>query len=117
MSCAFHEDVFYEYFRPVRHPEAEFDIWGGHGLETFGRDLQIVRHYDQDYVWTVVESDRDEWIVPGCRRVNRVCYLLTKRPHKGALVEFRIARYGQSLSPLGLARRIATLRRVMSHPS
>lgn len=110
----FHEDVFYEYFRPFRHPAAEFDIWGGHGLETFGADLEIVRGFDHDYVWTVVEGERDEWIVPGIHRVNRVCYLLTKLPHKGASIEFRISRYGRSLSQLGLMRRITTLRRVIA---
>lgn len=28
----FHEDVFYEHFRPFRHDKSEFDIWGGLGL-------------------------------------------------------------------------------------
>ena len=41
-----HEDAFYEYFKPIRHPEAHYDIWGGHGLETFGSDFEIVRHHD-----------------------------------------------------------------------
>ena len=40
----FHEDVFFEYFEPYRHPEANFDdIWDGIGLETFGADIEIVR--------------------------------------------------------------------------
>lgn len=112
-SC-FHEDVFYEYFRPFRHPAARFDIWGGHGLETFGDDLRLVQEYDRQYVWTVVDGDVDQWIVPGCRYVNRVCYLLTERPHNGAGIEFRIARYGQSLTKIGLVRRITSLRRVLS---
>ena len=113
-SACFHEDVFYEYFRPFRHPAARFDIWGGQGLETFGDDLRLVREYDQQYVWTVVDGDVDQSIVPGVRYVNRICYLLTERPHNGAGVEFRIARYGRSLTQVGLARRIATLRRVMT---
>ena len=114
---SYHEDVFYEYFHPIRHPDAEFDMWGGHGLETFGADLQIVRNYDQDFVWTVLEADKDEWIVPGFHRVNRICYLLTRNSHKQEEIYFRISRYGRSLSQLGLSRRIATLRRVMSRKS
>lgn len=33
--CVLHEDTFYEYFKPRRLREAQYDIWGGHGLETF----------------------------------------------------------------------------------
>lgn len=111
----FHEDVFYEYFRPFRHPDAGDDIWGGHGLETFGGDLKIVRAYPQEYVWTVVDGEgADQWIVPGFHFVNRVCYLLTELPHNDAPVDFRIARSPSSLTPLGLARRITTLRRILA---
>ena len=115
-STCFHEDVFYEYFRPFRHPAAEFNIWGGHGLETFGGDLRLVREYDQKYLWTIVDGDVDQWIVPGFRYVNRVCYLLTEHPHNDLTVEFRIARNGQSLTGVGLRRRIAALHRLMEQP-
>ena len=113
-TSTFHEDVFYEYFRPYRHPKAEFDIWGGHGLETFGADLALVRKFDQDYVWTVIDGERDEWIVPGYHFVNRVCHLLTEVPHRGAFFEFRVRSHYPSLTPLGLSRRIATLHRMLS---
>lgn len=114
-STVFHEDVFYEHFRPFRHPAAHFDIWGGHGLETFGADLQIVKSYPEDFVWTVVDGDDgdEQWITPGYHYVNRVCYLLTEVPHGEAPVEFRIARNARSLTPVGLERRISTLRRIL----
>jgi len=35
----FHEDAFYEYFKPIRHSGAKHNIWGGLGLETFGEDF------------------------------------------------------------------------------
>ena len=54
----FHEDVFYEYFKPYRHPLSHHDIWGGHGLETYGEDFDLVRTLDPLYVWTVVDADR-----------------------------------------------------------
>lgn len=116
-STCFHEDVFYEYFRPFRHPAAQLDIWGGYGLETYGSDLQLVREYDQRHVWTVVDGDVDQWIVPGLRYVNRICYLLTERPHYNVALEFRISRYGSSITQLGLARRIRTLRRLLPEES
>ena len=109
----FHEDVFYQYFRPTRHPGAAFDIWGGHGLETFGSDLSIARQYRQDHVWTVVDGDRDEWIVPGLRFVNRICYLLTELPHRHADIQFRVAANSSTLTSRGLARRLAVLRRML----
>jgi hypothetical protein len=115
-STVFHEDIFYEYFRPFRHPSTKFNVWGELGLETFGEDLQLAYDYDENYVWTVVESgeDSDLWIVPGFHRVNRICFLLTEVAHFDAPIEFRTARGPHSLTPIGLARRITTLKRILS---
>lgn len=112
----FHEDVFYEYFRPFRHPSANFDIWGDLGLETFGEDLKLVRDYDQNFVWTVVDGSdgRNQWIIPGYHHVNRVCYLLTEIAHDWAPIDFRVIRGPHFLTPLGLARRISLLKRILS---
>lgn len=114
----FHEDVFDEYFKPVLHPEAQYEIWGGYGLETFGQDIEIVRGHDQAYVWTVVDSscDSDQWIVPGAHCVNRVCYLTTEIPHQWVDVEFRIRDRGYSLTELGLKRQMSKLSRIMKSP-
>ena len=118
VPCVLHEDTFYEYFKPVLHPEAQYDIWGGYGLETFGQDIEIVRGHAQAYVWTVVDSgcDSDQWIVPGAHSVNRVCYLTTEIPHQWVDVEFRIRYRGYSLTELGLKRQIAKLSRIMKSP-
>lgn len=115
VSTTFHEDVFYEYFRPFRHPSAHFDIWGGHGLETFGEDLQIVNGYPEIFVWTVVDGCEgpNQWITPGIHFVNRICYLLTEVPHGWAQVEFRVEHRPRSLTPLGRTRRIGSLRRLL----
>ena len=56
-ELVFHEDVFYAHFQPLRHPSSHFNVWGGLGLETFGGDLQLVRSFDPDCVWTVLEGD------------------------------------------------------------
>lgn len=117
MGSAFHEDVFYEYFRPFRHPASQFDIWGGHGLETFGDDLVLVQNYAQDYVWTVIDGDEDQWILAGLLYVNRVCHLLTELPHNNVQIHFRSARSARSLTALGLTRRLSTLSRLMDRPS
>lgn len=108
-----HEDAFYEFFVPYRHPKAAHDIWGGHGLETFGSDLKLVCSLDENYVWTVVESgcDDDLWITPGVRYVNRICYLVTEKAHNGLFVDFRVPHNLSSLTPLGLKRQINKIKR------
>jgi len=111
-----HEDTFYEYFEPYRHPEAHFDIWGGIGLETFDEDLEIVRRMDPEYVWTVVDGDSgsDQWITPGIGYVNRVCYLVVRKPHKWINLGFRIPHSLSSLTPLGLRRQVTQLKRLIA---
>jgi len=61
-TLTLHEDTFYEFFRPYRHPESHYDIWGGIGLETFGDDLELVKSLPVESVWTVVDGDGDQWI-------------------------------------------------------
>ena len=107
-QVALHEDAFYEHFKPYRHPDACHDIWGGLGLETFGKDFETVREMDVSYVWTVLDGDsgKDQWISPGIHFVNRICYLVTEKSHQGIDVEFRIPSRLNSLTPLGLARQM-----------
>lgn len=111
----FHEDVFYEYFQPFRHPLSRFDIWGGIGLETFGSDLEVAQKYDGNFVWTVLDAvdGPDQWITPGLHFVNRVCYLLSAIPHADAPILFRTEGRPRPITSLGLSRRLTTLRRIM----
>lgn len=111
-----HEDAFYEYYRPYRHPRSAHDIWGGHGLETFGSDFELVTAADPNHVWTVLEDgmSNDYWIVTGIHRVNRICYLLTEVPHYLVPIDFRV-RYRPrpvSLTETGLARQISRIKRI-----
>jgi hypothetical protein len=108
---ALHEDAFYEYFKPYRHPNAHHDIWGGHGLETFGADLKLVHSLDPSRLWTVVDGDCDQWITTGVHYVNRVCYLVTETPHNNVNVEFRVSHRPSTLTPLGLRRQITKIQR------
>jgi hypothetical protein len=114
--CVLHEDTFYEYFKPFRHADAQHDIWGGHGLETFGKDFDTVRRQDPAFVWTVVDGDSgaDQWITTGVHYVNRVCYLVTELPHNSIPVEFRVRSEPHSLTPLGLKRQVSMLKRLLA---
>lgn len=115
-SHVFHEDVFYDYFKPYRHSETHHDAWGGHGLETFGGDLDLACRHDPAYLWTVIdgESGMDQWIVPGFHHVNRVCYLVTEMPHRSIHMEFRVNRQMHSLTKLGLQRQTSKMLKLFS---
>jgi len=115
--CVLHEDAFFEYFKPYRHPKANFDIWGGIGLETFGDDFEIVRQLPPEFVWTIVDGGcgDDQWITPGVRYVNRDCYLVARKSHHWIDVDFRIRHLSySSLTPLGLRRQITKLKRLIA---
>ena len=115
MPLTLHEDAFYAYFKPYRHPEAQHSIWGGYGLENYGKDFEVVRRLSPDFVWTVVDGENDEqWITPGIHYVNRICYLVTEVPHAGPDVEFRCSRRMSTLTPLGLKRQLNKLRKVLA---
>jgi hypothetical protein len=108
-----HEDAFYAHFKPYRHPECQHSIWGGHGIESYGKDFEIVRRLNPDYVWTVVDGEHGEqWITPGIHYVNRICYLVTEVPHAELGVEFRCPRRMSTLTPLGLKRQVNKLKRL-----
>lgn len=115
-----HEDTFYEYFDPYLHPDAQFDdIWGGIGLETYGTDLEIVHKIEPEYLWTVIDGSdaTDQWISTGYHYVNRVCYLVTRKPHNWIHVEFRVPYRMTSLTPIGLQRQITVLKRMLAAAS
>lgn len=51
--------------------------------ETFGEDLEKIRKGNQNYVWTVVDTDDESLaILPGIHFVNRISYVITKMPHE-----------------------------------
>ena len=118
-ALQFHEDTFYEYFSPYRHSECSDEIWGGIGLETYGDDLKLVHRLDWSFVWTVIDGGDNphQWITPGIRYVNRVCYLVTKVPHNDLPAEFMIPRRCRSLTPLGLKRQLNKLNKAMTYLS
>jgi hypothetical protein len=116
-SLILHEDTFYEYFVPYRHPKATGNAWGELGLEPYHKDYEIVLSHDPNYVWTVLDScctPADQWIVSGWHFVNLICYLVTERPHNGFFMEFRCPLNCRSLTPLGIKRQINKIEREMA---
>jgi len=112
--CVLHEDTFTEYFRPYRPSKARHEIWGGLGVESSGKDWETVRRMPVTHVWTVMDSDVGPWIVPGIHSVNRICFLLTRKPHNWADLAFNAAPRRAFLTEVGLTRQVATVRRLLS---
>lgn len=109
-----HEDAFEAYFEPYRHPDATSSIWNDLGLTAYGKDWATLKTVSSDYVWTVVDCDGDQWITPGFHVVNRVCYLVTRKPHMFLPFEFKSARYPTFLTSLGLLRQVNKIKRTFT---
>ncbi len=109
-----HEDAFEAYFEPYRHPDATSSVWNDLGLTAYGKDWAILKTVPSDYVWTVVDCDGDQWITPGLHVVNRVCYLVTRKPHMFLPFEFKSARRPTFLTKLGLLRQVNKIKRTIT---
>ena len=114
-ALSLHEDAFHQFFEPYRHALANSNCFGGIGLETYGADLELVRTFDANFVWTVVDGCDDDclYIASGCHFVNRVAYLLSSKPHCDLPILFRCGGRPSSLTPLGLTRQVGQLARYM----
>ncbi len=113
-----HEDIFYAYFKPYRHPESRRGVWDGNGIETFGDDWALVQRLDANHVWTLVDDGEGggQTIMEGIHFVNRLCYLVTAIPHGFINVDFHCPRRLYSLTPIGFKRQLNRLiRRIEFH--
>ena len=111
-----HEDTFYEYFQPYRHPATSLSCFGDLGLETYGKDRELAYSIDSTFMWTVMDGTDNGrlFIYPGLHIVNRVAYLVTKQPHYDLQIGFRCDGRPSSLTPLGLRRQITQLTRYIA---
>lgn len=59
------------------HPTQEFQF------ETYGDDLEYVKDFDQNYVWTVTDDDSGNLSIhKGFHYVNRLYYVISKESHE-----------------------------------
>ena len=74
-------DEFVNMFDPILNKEE--GPYGGFLFETYGEDLALVKKYNEDCCWTLVDCDNEEsYIIPGFHFVNRVGYFITNIPYK-----------------------------------
>jgi len=91
------EDEFDERFTFVRNHlnrDAGWVYGDGPGclFETYGEELEFVRHQDSRTVWTYVDGDDgDQYVISGFHVVNRIGYLVSMIPvPEGIQIEVRI---------------------------
>jgi hypothetical protein len=66
-------------FRVIEFDETE--TGNPQTLETYGPELELVRSFPPNQIWTVVDGDDGElYVCAGYHLVNRINYLITKNP-------------------------------------
>jgi len=80
------EDTFDALF-PLRPNHLDANASWAHGdgpgclFETYGEELEFVRHQDPLTIWTFVDGDDgDQYLVSGYHLVNRIGYLISTTP-------------------------------------
>src|SRR3546814_1650226 len=111
--AVFHEDVFFEYYRPyVPRAIPRAEIYGDFELQPSRKVHAVLRNMDRRRVWTIIEGgddlSRNVYYSPGFHMVNRVGYAVTRKPHDDAQVEF-CAYWRRPLSEHGLSREVGKL--------
>lgn len=70
-----------EKYRPLLNPITEDNSYGNTALETFGEELNFVKSFDNNRIWTLKEcTDEEMWIIPGYCVVDRYLYFVTEVP-------------------------------------
>lgn len=68
-----------EKYEPTEFPDTE--TGNPCLLETYGPELELVKQTDPRHVWTVLDDDNGDLVVcAGFHFVNRVNYIITKKP-------------------------------------
>jgi transposase len=70
-------DTFEKRYKPVKN---KFRNDGEYGFETYGEELEYIQEADPNYVWTWVQGDMSDIIVPGKQYVNRLAYYVCEVP-------------------------------------
>lgn len=69
-------EEWYEKYQPEEISEGEIKLY-----ETVGDDFEKVWITSRMFIWTLVEGDSGNWyIVPGLSYVNRMNYIICKKP-------------------------------------
>lgn len=84
-------EIFYNKYKPIynhianpEYKERQTDgdcIGSPMWFETYGKELEYVKYMDEDFIWTLIEVDGNQYIVQGMHYVNRMGYLIATEPY------------------------------------
>ena len=70
-------------FKPIHNPSSDDPDFWGCMFETFGKDLEEVKQYQNNQIWTLVDNNPNSSyldVVSGFHLVNRMGYFVTEVP-------------------------------------
>jgi len=81
-------EQFEEIYKPIKNPFVQDSSYNGCMFETYGVELAHVREQDIKNIWTLVDSENDNWfIIPGYSIVNRFGYFICQLPWEDENIE------------------------------
>ncbi|WP_130413995.1 hypothetical protein [Fluviicoccus keumensis] len=104
MNTTIHCDIF-DIFIP--YTPAGLGHRDNHILGKYGEDWKAAKEAGNNYLWTLIQGDGDElYVVSNLHFVNSLGFIVTRKPHNGAFLQFRWTHKEHCLTPAGRARRI-----------
>lgn len=73
-------DEWVSYYRPYTNHLDEHASFEGKMFETYGAEVEYVKAFDYNRVWTFISDAYGDRIEPGLRVVDRLGYFLTDEP-------------------------------------
>lgn len=81
-------EQFEEQYKPIKNPLVEDSPYNGCMFETYGAELVVVREQDFKKIWTLIDSDNDNWyIIPGLHYVDRFGYFICENEWESEDIE------------------------------
>lgn len=73
-------DEFEDRYKLVQNHLATGAAWEGNMFETYGPEVEFIEAQNEQYVWTLLDTDDLLWVVAGYHFVNRIGYLVSSNP-------------------------------------
>lgn len=78
-------------YNPIENHIDDNAAYDGLMFETFGKEVEFVKEQPRNYIWTLVEGERNKMVLMSdWHIVNRIGYFITKEPWTDNLLEIII---------------------------
>ncbi len=76
------EEQFDEKYPLIKNEITNGSSWDGHMFETYGKELEFVKSFPDNQVWTWVSGGDGDCLIAGMAMVNRIGYLISSKPRE-----------------------------------